>query len=190
MKHVAERIAEFVTALFFHPRHCLRFGPRLSRSDASRVPGGDQMKRPGDAFNCNVCGVLKGATNHWRVLSLGTVKVKEDGDAPLWNIRELTISEWHSVLALADGVAHACGITARKSWWNAISIAERWKRRARLVVQHDHVLHIYSLAASEGPAVRVWIEYGRHGETARLLIDMRVELGVEEYALFEKTWSG
>jgi hypothetical protein len=67
------------------------------------------MKRPGDAFICNVCGALKGATNHWRVLSLGTVKVKEDGDAPLWDIRELTISEWHSVLALADGVAHACG---------------------------------------------------------------------------------
>jgi hypothetical protein len=67
------------------------------------------MSRTADVFNCNVCGARKGATNHWRVLSLGTVKVKEEGDAPMYDIRELTISEWHPVLALADGTSHACG---------------------------------------------------------------------------------
>jgi hypothetical protein len=67
------------------------------------------MKRPGDAFNCDICDATKGTVNHWRVLTLGTVTVKKDGDEQPTEIRELKVSEWHPVLALADDASHACG---------------------------------------------------------------------------------
>lgn len=33
---------------------------------------------------------------------------------------------------------------------------------------------------------KLWIEYGRNGETRQSLIELRAELGAEEFALFQK----
>ena len=65
------------------------------------------MRNP-DAFNCDVCGRLRGATNHWLVLLVTSF----DG--------HLVIAEWDRAVAEAEGAKHACGNSCTQK------LVERW----------------------------------------------------------------
>jgi hypothetical protein len=66
------------------------------------------MKKP-DSFFCDICGIAKGATNHWRILVTSF-----DGHS------NLQIAEWDREAADADGVKHACGNSCTQK------LVERW----------------------------------------------------------------
>jgi hypothetical protein len=65
------------------------------------------MKKP-DSFFCDICGIAKGGTNHWRVL------------VTHFNGRSLEIGEWDRLAADSDEVKHACGNSCTQK------LVERW----------------------------------------------------------------
>jgi RNA polymerase subunit RPABC4/transcription elongation factor Spt4 len=65
------------------------------------------MRKP-DSYFCDICGIAKGSTNHWRVLV-----IRLDG-------ANLQIADWDRTAADAEGVKHACGNSCTQK------LVERW----------------------------------------------------------------
>ena len=57
------------------------------------------MRNP-QAFNCDVCGVAKGAVNHWWIVYIGA------GHETGCN---LVVNPWDDDLSRETGTKHACG---------------------------------------------------------------------------------
>ena len=65
------------------------------------------MKKP-DSYFCDICGIAKAGTNHWRILI-----TRLEG-------AQLQIAEWYSGSADAEGAKHACGNGCTQK------LVERW----------------------------------------------------------------
>jgi hypothetical protein len=66
------------------------------------------MRKP-DSYFCDICGIAKGGTNHWRVL-----RTRDEGST-------LHILEWPgATVADALDVKHACGNSCTQK------LVERW----------------------------------------------------------------
>jgi hypothetical protein len=73
------------------------------------------MKKP-DSFFCDICGIAKGETNHWRVLRVWSPAQAETFSRG----GSLAIYGWDDKAAARKGSKHACGNSCTQK------LVERW----------------------------------------------------------------